>query len=445
MKKVLALVLMASLLALSGIAMAEDLVYGTAALTYAEFYSGDVSSVEGIDAVSSATTGKSGSFPNVWTDFVDEETNKEGYHILGVQNVNIALSAADVDAYKALNPTFAESSEVPVQYKTVTIENGKAVYSATQLNVAATVEDAELEVVTDSHWGDYQVNVLETTTKYIRNTRQDEGFSVASGIQGIIVETASGLKVGMEHLASIWIQPWEISWNVTVDNRGNSEIAYDNTAELDKLMGETITKITFLNQNDSYVYQFAGAYLPIKFPSSLSAADADSAALTSAYEVTGLPEDYEQVYTVEGLDITAADGSFSWTADVAGAYTLELNDAAGKYARLSADFVLHTDVLPVAYDEANHAVVLAEGADEAMAAAFLKNLVKASINGKEYSVSGRGAVALVDADGEVDLDAAVTQGRGDDAVETPVFAEGENEVTLTATGFETPLSFVVNK
>ena len=55
----LALLLMAA--GLLGFALAEDTVYGTATLTYAEFYAGDVTSTEGIDAVTSATVE-----PAVW-------------------------------------------------------------------------------------------------------------------------------------------------------------------------------------------------------------------------------------------------------------------------------------------------------------------------------------------------------------------------------------------
>ena len=110
-----------------------EYVYGTATLSYGEFY----------DGVSSATTGKYEIFPNMDTDFVDEETNADGYHINGIKNVNIAVPADSVDDYKAINDTFVESSEEPSQYKVVTIEDGKAVYSETKLNVVDTVTDAD--------------------------------------------------------------------------------------------------------------------------------------------------------------------------------------------------------------------------------------------------------------------------------------------------------------
>ncbi|MBQ8162716.1 MAG: DUF1533 domain-containing protein [Clostridia bacterium] len=443
MKKLIALMIALMLAAALGTAMAEEAtVYGTATLTYAEFYAGDVSSVDSIDVVTSATTGKSGTFSNTVSDFVDEETSKDGYHLTGIANVNVAVKAEDVEAYKAINPTFVEAAEAPSQYKPVSLEDGKAVYGATVFNIAATVSDAEIEVVTDSHWGDYQLNIVETSTQNIRNARSDDGFAVGSGIQGIIVETKSGLKVGMEHLQSIWVQPWEISWNVTVDNSHNDELKYDNLAELDKLMGETVNRVLFINQNDAYAYEFEGAYLPIKTVSGMSVENAESASLETSVSVNGLGEGYQEHYAVKGLDVTVADGKMTWEKDIPGAYTLVLTDDSGVYALLSAPFVLSSDMLPVAFDADNGEVVAAEGYSDELLQAFLANLTTVTVNGKEYNASGRGAVVIINDLGELDTEAAVTSGRGADAVVTPVFEEsGSYEITLKATGFNNVLTF----
>ena len=447
MKKFISPILALTLIAALGVVPAsaeEELVYGTATLTYAEFYAGDVSSTDSIDAVTSATTGKSGTFANTVSDFVDAETNPDGYHITGVANVNVAVAAADVDAYKAINDTFVEVEEAPAQYKPVAIEDGKAVYSATVFNVADTVADAEIEVVTDSHWGDYQINIIETSTQHIRNTREDEGFDIGSGILGIIVETESGLKVGMEHLQSIWVQPWEISWNVSVDNTHNEELTYDNLPELDKLMGETVTCVTFINANDSYVYEFEGAYLPVKFEGSLSVENAEAAVGSTLIAVEGLPEDYAAEYSVEGLGSAVTDSELTWEEALPGAYTLVLSDAEGVYAPMSADFVLTTDAVPAIYDADANALVPAEDGDQALRDAFLANLSTVSVNGTDYSVAGRGAVVIVNTEGEIDLEAAVVKGRGEDATSEPVFAEaGSYDLVASAVGFDQTVSFTV--
>ena len=56
--------------------------------------------------------------------------------------------------------------------------------------------DAEATLNTSSHWGDYEIDVKENSTKYLRNTRNDADFEVNSGIQGMILET-------------IWYAPYE--------------------------------------------------------------------------------------------------------------------------------------------------------------------------------------------------------------------------------------------
>ena len=238
-----------------------EYVYGTATLSYADFYSGDVSSTDSYDAVSSATFKKYEIFSNMDTDYVDETTNAEGYHILGVKNVNVAVPADQVDAYAQINETFVKADTAPVQYKVVTVENGAATYSETTLNVAETVTDATCELKTGSNWGDYQLNITETSTAFIRNTKEDEGFAISADVQGIILETKSGLKVGMEHLQSIWVKPGEIAFNIEADNSHNSRVSFDNLAELSKLEKEEIVSVTFINQNDAYVYTFDPVYV----------------------------------------------------------------------------------------------------------------------------------------------------------------------------------------
>ncbi|MBQ8509426.1 MAG: hypothetical protein IJ493_05900 [Clostridia bacterium] len=149
----------------------HDIVYGTAALTYAEFYSGDVSTIDyyGIDGITSATVEKYKSFNgNMYTNFTEDKT--DGYNILGVKNVNVAVAAEDYEAYVKLNPTFKVLRNAPEQYKTVSIVDGKAVYSPTNFNVEKVVTDASAELQTGSTWGDYQINVTENSTAYIPST-----------------------------------------------------------------------------------------------------------------------------------------------------------------------------------------------------------------------------------------------------------------------------------
>lgn len=272
------------------------MVYGTATLTFAEYYAGDVSSVDGygLDGITSATVDKHVSFNNgMYTNYTEDKT--DGYNILGVKNVNVAVDAADYPAYVALNPTFKISRSVPAQYKTVTIVDGKAVYSATNFNVVDTVTDATATLKTGSTWGDYEIDVTEHSTAYIRNSRSDEGFAINAYIQGTILETESGLKVGMEFLQSMWVQPWEISFNVSPESTLNAHIAgWDNLDELSKLVGEKVTKIIFIMPDSTYIYEFDGIYIKPVYPEQADVA-ASFTAGSAEVAISGVPEDLEDV------------------------------------------------------------------------------------------------------------------------------------------------------
>lgn len=269
-----------------------EYVFGTATLTYAEFYSGDVSSTDSYDGVSSATTNKYEIFPNMDTDYVDETTNSEGYHINGIKNVNVAVPTDEVDAYKAINDTFEKSEDQnPAQFKVVKIEGDKAIYSKTNFNIVDTVTDANVEFMSGTVWGDYQLDIIENSTSYLKNTREDGDFAIDSNVQGVILETESGLKVGMEYLQSVWVQPYEISFNISADNTHNTHVSYDNLTELDKLENQVIKYVTFINQNDTYVYEFDGIYIKPVFRDADVTAEVKESEETVA--ISSIPEGLE--------------------------------------------------------------------------------------------------------------------------------------------------------
>ncbi len=256
-------------------------VYGTASLTYAEYYSGDVSSTEGFDAVSSATNKKSALMPNMYTDFVDAETNAGGYHILGVKNVNVAVPEDQADAYSKINPSFVlVGKEAPAQFKTVSVSGDKAYYSETRFNTVAVVKDANATLSTASNWGDYLVCLYDTSEIHLRNGREDN-FDINSAISGMIVETTDGLKVGLEALQSIWVQPYEFSFNVSAASTRNSRISgWDNLKELSKLEGATISKVYYLMPDSVYEYDLEGVYIKPQYTGKAFTAKRDGAVFT---------------------------------------------------------------------------------------------------------------------------------------------------------------------
>ena len=229
-------------------------LYGTTALTYEEFYSGDANSRK-YDAVTSATTRKSTAFGNADVQNLTEK----GYEIAGVKKVNVAVAAKTYVEAQILsdvaelpkNGVYAEAADItlgrtptvePGQYKTLSADG---TYSATKFNIKATVTDAEATLNTSSRWGDYEIDVKENSTKYLRNTRNDADFEVNSGIQGMILETTDGGKYGMRHMDEMWLQVYEVAF-----------------AKDAGLAGKTVNKITYIMADGAYVYEFAnGIYI----------------------------------------------------------------------------------------------------------------------------------------------------------------------------------------
>lgn len=229
-------------------------LYGTTALTYEEFYSGDANGRK-YDTVTSATTRKSTAFGNADVQNLTEK----GYEIAGVKKVNVAVGAKTYVEAKILSDAaelpekgvYAEAADItlgrtptvePGQYKTL---NADGTYSATKFNIKATVTDAEATLNTSSRWGDYEIDVKENSTKYLRNTRNDADFEVNSGIQGMILETTDGGKYGMRHMEEMWLQVYEVAF-----------------AKDAGLAGKTVNKITYIMADGAYVYEFAnGIYI----------------------------------------------------------------------------------------------------------------------------------------------------------------------------------------
>lgn len=283
--------------------------YGTATLSYTEYYSNDTS-VQEYDAMTSATTKKSTVFAN--TDAT--EVTESGYQILGVKNVPVAVNAKTyveaelLEAAGAL-PTsgvYAEAAGITLnaaadtavnQYKTL---NNDGTYSTFTLNVKDTVTDAKAVLKTTSNWGDYEIDVTETSTSHLRNSR-DDNFDVNSQIQGVIIEAKDDsnntVSVGLRHMEEIWVQPYEVSF-------------YLNTAAANTLVGKTVTRMTYLMPDGAYVYEFSeGVYVKPQMEETavFTAAFAENRRTVNV-DLTDLPADIENpkvsVYYKEGRTST---------------------------------------------------------------------------------------------------------------------------------------------
>ncbi|MCC8103593.1 MAG: hypothetical protein LIP11_15510 [Clostridiales bacterium] len=256
--------------------------YGTMTLTYEEFYSCILGDTSSVDAVSSATTGKSSMFANESTS----EVTDDGYTIYGVTNVPVKVLPSVTSEQKALITANEEGTEAPAQYWTV---NANGIIKTT-LSVADTVTDATAELSTSSNWGDYLVAITESSTSYLRNTRSDDGFAVGSNILGIVVETTDGSSYGLTHMNNIWVQTYEFAFNADDSNTAG-------------LVGKTISSVTYIVPDASYVYSFAdGIYVKPDY---------------TATAISGMFSDENSVFTLDSaIPATIQDATITITYKV---------------------------------------------------------------------------------------------------------------------------------
>lgn len=174
-------------------ALEDTLIFGTVNLPYADFYYGELKQIEPetdavtgqydvndivasfgyeaegmYDAVTSATTSKSKRFEATY--FEEVET---GVNILGVANVNVAISKALYDDVQnaITNGTICQnplvelvsamtvSEQTPAEYKVI---NSDGTLSKTIGNTV-TAENVTATLTTISSWGNYQINFEDET------------------------------------------------------------------------------------------------------------------------------------------------------------------------------------------------------------------------------------------------------------------------------------------
>ena len=88
--------------------------------------------------------------------------------------------------------------------------------------------------------------------------------------------------------------------------------------------------------------------------------------------------------------------------------------------------------MPATYDTDNKKLTVAENSNEEAFNTYIGNITSVNVNGTDYAASGRGSVKIIDKDGTLVTDAAPFK----DAV-----AGTEFQITVTSTGYTTPLTF----
>lgn len=412
-----------SVLNVAGTAVsAEDnLIYGTMNIPYDEFYKNEGVMSE-VDAVSSATTDK-------WcnenlTAGTYSKANADGTGtILGV-TYNVALTRETLNALGNNNYGFKETSATPQAYKLVTANNNKADFSKV-VGKTSEVGNIETSIGTTTAWGDYLIEVT--------SINNNQGTSDLGRIYGVLLTTNNGDVYGMRHLQNIWRD--EIAWSSgfkTSEPHG-SKLDYEDYVSL---MGQTIDKITYITETGYHIVD-TDLYVPIKFNNTLKVENSSVNDSSTTFEEAGFPQEYSKVYSVDNLDAVVNNGKIQYSNAIPGSYTLSVSDGNGVYDTVSASFVISTDNIPVSFD--GKKLVAAENYSTEDFANYIKTISKVTVDGKEYSASGRGSVKIFNEDGTINLDAASR----DSVVFDP---EKESyDMVVSATGYNNDISFTLSK
>ena len=427
-------------------------------IPYAEFYKAEITNNDtAVDAFTSATKNKTRTTNLAGGSYHE---NEDGSKIDGITYAVKVDSSVDLSKYKKVsdddsvsitvtnrgqtttttltgkdtlfeNETYAyyPLTETPTNYKEVsTDENGNLVFSEVKGQEAEALTGVTAELLTQSSYGDYQLNL----------DGLPEDKITASNINAVVVKTTDGTAYGMRHLENIW-RGNELAWSTGFTSEVHG--CPTSSEHYKSMMGKTIDSIEYYTTNGVYTMDIEDIYVPVKSETTKAeVADADITAGKTTINVQ-LPEGFDPEYSVDGLDVSvegnvltfkAATESRAAASVKPGKYTLRIKDKKNKYADVVTTFTLTTKDMPAAYDAENKKLVEAEGFDADALKAYLGNITSVNVNGTDYAASGRGAVVIINKDGTIKTDADPFK----DAV-----AGTEFQITVTSTGYTTPLAF----
>ncbi len=188
--------------------------------------------------------------------------------------------------------------------------------------------------------------------------------------------------------------------------------------------------------SEGYTPLTAEIVVPTWTDATVSAADADVSATSTAVTLTGLPKDYAPAFAVDGTEVTYKSGAVSYGKLSVGSHTLTVTDSKGKYNSLSATFTVST-AYPIAYYNGT-AIAKAGWAEDADFTNYVGKITKTVVAGVTYNATGRGSVQVIQADGTIDL-SKTTSAAATEPVEITVMSTGYPDLTFTTgTAMEEP-------
>ena len=388
-------------------------VYVLMNIPYADFYKAD--GVTGADTVSSATKQKTraslasgsyhvnsdgsditgvtfpvkisdGSVLEKYTQVTDESEVTITTNIKGKENT-VTYKGQDA-LFESASYSYYTLSDTPSYYKEATVNaDGSLSFSEVKGTEPTTLTNATTEFSTSSRYGDYQ---LDITSEDLKNVNT---------VYGVVVSTKEGSSYGLRHVENIW-KKTKLAWSTgfVTESHGNTLDSKDYAA----MMGQTINKVTYYT--DQGIYEIPmDQQVAKKFDGEVSVADVSVKSEKTAITVSGLPNDFEEEYKIDGIDEDAysveikSDGKTTTRtinfkkALAKGRYTVTLSDKNGNYAPISTIFNVYTETMPVKYneDDKNPAVVKNDNVEEEEFQTYLKNITSVTVNGKNMRLPGK--------------------------------------------------------
>ena len=247
---------------------------------------------------------------------------------------------------------------------------------------------------TETNYGDYELDLDNNAFPEVIDTNTDK-------IYGVTVNTTDGTNYGLRHLENIWrgsMLAWGTGYTTEVHGCPVSSAHYKS------IMGKTIDSVTYYT--DKGIITFDVPDVKVQTTTGIKATVADIMDTDSSATVTFdqiLPADFNAQYTVDGTEVSCADGKLAVGFLALGTHKVVITDTNGIYVPIIAEFTVNTDKMPAAYDSKAGKLVAADGATADELSAYIKNISKVKVDDKEYAASGRGAKVIVKEDGTLDL------------------------------------------
>lgn len=456
-------------------------LYGTANVPYADFYYGELNTVEvdesttpqigsdtakssrseGMyDAVTSATVKVAPKFATTYSTVEDDKSRSKIFGIKTSVKISadlyaqsVILNAAGVTADNQLLSIVDSMTDIsttePERYKEI-YANGTL--SELKVNNAAAAPDTvnvTASITAVSVWGNYEIDFKTDGVAGL-----PKAVNTKTNVLGVVIETENGTKYGLKQLDNIWLQNAELVLNVQefVEPHGNSA-GYQRFVDL---QGQTIKKITYLMSDSEDKVISCDLYCGKLIPAGSITIDAqeydnsvesNTTAATVTFDTTSLNSYMLPAPSSVSCNSTKLTENTDYTYDSdskiltilktdntgAGSYKVTF-DTSGDYADTSVSFILDCKFGDSDSIAIQDNILIDSGSIDA--AKYLKAISAVTINGTTYTNSYKQKLTLFKANGNdyvLDLDGA-TSG------ETQIFpdgAEGTYTLEITASGYPT--------